>query len=493
MRHVLLLLIGGVFACSASESTDPKVATAAGALRGDDPASESASDGAAAPAVEQSPVPLRWRGLRRQTSPARCASRNSSVLGLCDWRRRRLLRDHSASISSCGRVCVRGPRSCRNRSRVSEWQLQRWLRAPGFVHLLRPPIILMTSLPQPHAFSLPSLVHARRSLAHLLVPALLFCCNGSKEEGGSNGTTSAPTSMPSPTSMPPSTSMPSPTSMPVPTQPPSPPPGLMTNVANFGGSNVLADVWVPTDFDALKSTTVIFSHGDKSSPNDNYCYGEILAAPPYNLRVVMPNYGTTEDSENWQSRRDRWTRQKAIYDAAFAQSGNNPNRIVIAGYSFGGYAALLAAGANSELSSSLSVLPTTEPNKQAGNCTAGVCAPLLAKGYVVVSAQPAQGSQNPIANRFWFSDTAFQSFTAATRRYVTFGSVDTSPNDACMTAGSTCRGDAYSIQPLGAVQDIVPDFNHINFACPGSNWSTNAKASKKRALVERIGTWIVSL
>jgi hypothetical protein len=69
MRHVLLLLIGGVFACSASESTDPKVATAAGALRGDDPASESASDGAAAPSVEQSPVPCVGEGCADKPLP----------------------------------------------------------------------------------------------------------------------------------------------------------------------------------------------------------------------------------------------------------------------------------------------------------------------------------------------------------------------------------------------------------------------------------------
>ncbi len=232
--------------------------------------------------------------------------------------------------------------------------------------------------------------------------------------------------------------IPAPAPTPTPTPTPAPTPTLSTNVADWAGSGVLSDVWTPAGFDPAIGTTVIFSHGDKSEPNDNYCDGEILSTAPYNLRVVLPNYGMTEDAQNWQGRRDRWTKQKAVYLAALAQAGSNPSRIVIGGYSFGGYAALLAAGANSDLTGSSAVLPESEFDKQAGNCMAGVCFALAAKGYVVVSAQPAQNALNPTASRFWFNSTAFQSFTAPVRRYVTFGSNDTSPNDACMTAGSLC-------------------------------------------------------
>jgi pimeloyl-ACP methyl ester carboxylesterase len=313
---------------------------------------------------------------------------------------------------------------------------------------------------------------AKRFFVHGSVLSMLMAvtaCGGGSANGGATSSTPAPTPMPPPVAT------------------------LTTNVANWLGSGVLADVWTPANFDLATGTTVILSHGDKSEPNDNYCYGEILANAPYNLRVVLPSYGSTEDAENWRSRRDRWTKQKAIHSAAFAQAGNNASRLVIAGYSFGGYAALLAAGANSDLTGSNAVLPATELDKQAGNCAAGVCAPLAAKGYVIISAQPAQNALNPIASRFWFNATAFGTFTPSTRRYVTFGSNDTSPNDSCMIAASACRGDAYSVQPVGAVQDIVPDFNHLNFACPGSGWTTNAKAADKRALVNRIGAWIVSL
>ena len=245
-------------------------------------------------------------------------------------------------------------------------------------------------------------------------------------------------------------------------------------VANFAGSGVSADVVTPTGFNPSRDPTVVFSHGNKSEPSQYACWSELLAK--LCIRTVSPMLTNTTSSEgDFVARQARWTEISAVYTGV--RTDTPSTRIVFAGHSFGAYTTLLAAGADRRIGS-----------ETAGNCTASGCQALAAAGYVVISGQPAASARNPVP--FWFAPTAFSAL--APGRYVTFGSVDSSPNDVCLDdRPPMCRNDSYT-SAAENTSDIVPDFRHIDFAC-GARWrTTHAKPAAMEALVGRVGVWVRS-
>jgi hypothetical protein len=145
---------------------------------------------------------------------------------------------------------------------------------------------------------------------------------------------------------------------------------------------------------------------------------------------------------------------------------------------------LLAAGADSRVASG-----------DAGNCLGDECPALPAQGYIILSGQPARNAAN--APPYWFGLSAFDRL--APRRYVAYGSADTSPLDACMASGTpTCRGDSYTIDgaraaDLGLNLHVQDGFTHLMFTC-GPNWHfTHADPAAMQALGDDIAGWIASV
>ena len=197
----------------------------------------------------------------------------------------------------------------------------------------------------------------------------------------------------------------------------------LETIANWQDTGVTVDVFTPSGWSAA-DPTVVFSHGDGASPIQYHCYREIWAE--HGIRTISPYEANGTDTAGRQA---RWTEVSSVHRAL--SQLQDARHIFFAGHSFGAYATLLAAGADSRVVSG-----------QAGNCLGDECPALPAQGYVILSGQPAQNAVN--LQPYWFGPSAFDRL--APRRYVAYGTADYSPLDACMASGTpACRGDSYTI------------------------------------------------
>ena len=250
----------------------------------------------------------------------------------------------------------------------------------------------------------------------------------------------------------------------------------LETIANWQDTGVTVDVFTPSGWSAA-DPTVVFSHGDGASPIQYHCYREIWAE--HGIRTISPYEANGTDTAGRQA---RWTEVSSVHRAL--SQLQDPRHIFFAGHSFGAYATLLAAGADSRV-----------VGGQAGNCLGDECPALPAQGYVILSGQPAQNAVNP--QPYWFGTSAFDHL--APRRYVAYGTADYSPLDACMASGSpACRGDSYTIDStraadLGLELHAQDGFTHLMFVC-GPNWRTTHTAPAAiQALGDDIARWIASV
>jgi hypothetical protein len=250
----------------------------------------------------------------------------------------------------------------------------------------------------------------------------------------------------------------------------------LETIANWEATGVTVDVFTPSGW-STADPTVVFSHGDTLSPSQYHCYRDIWAA--HGIRTISPYETNGTDTAGRQA---RWTEISSVHRAL--SELQDPRHIFFAGHSFGAYASLLAAGADSRLASG-----------QAGNCPSDDCPALPAQGYVILSGQPAQNAVN--AQPYWFGPSAFDHL--APRRYVAYGSADYSPLDACMASGTpACRGDSYTIDGAQAAErgselHVQDGFTHLTFVC-GPNWrTTHSAAAAIQALGDDIARWIASV
>jgi len=251
---------------------------------------------------------------------------------------------------------------------------------------------------------------------------------------------------------------------------------ILETIANWQATGVTVDVFTPPGWSAA-DPTVVFSHGDQLSPSTYHCYREIWAE--HGIRTISPYETNGTDTAGRQA---RWTEVSSVHGAL--SQLQDPRHIFFAGHSFGAYATLLAAGADSRL-----------VGEQAGNCLGDECPALPAQGYVILSGQPAQNAVNP--QPYWFEPSAFDRL--APRRYVAYGTADSSPLDACMASGTpACRGDSYTIDgtraaDLGLELHVQDGFTHLMFVC-GPNWRTTHTAPAAiQALGDDIARWIASV
>lgn len=138
----------------------------------------------------------------------------------------------------------------------------------------------------------------------------------------------------------------------------------LETVADWQATGVAVDVFTPPGW-SIEDPTVVFSHGDQTSPSQYHCYREIWAE--HGIRTISPYEQNGSDNAGRQA---RWSQIRKVYHAL--SELQEPRRLFFAGHSFGAYATLLAAGADSRTG-----------NLNALNCHGDECPALPAQGYVI--------------------------------------------------------------------------------------------------------------